>query len=79
MSIRLATSCGTCMSFTAANICTTHEVEVSDKYVCNQFSGSTKLNKSIDCISCSRHKRDDCKHPDIATKGMLCTSWAPKV
>lgn len=79
MSIRVATNCGTCMSFTATNICKTHEVKVSNQYICDQFTGDSMLNKAIDCVSCSRHEREDCKHPDIATKGMLCTSWAPKI
>ncbi len=78
MSIRLATSCGTCSSFTAAHMCSTHEVKVSDVYVCDQFSGDTETTKKIDCISCARHQQNDCKHPDIATHGVLCTSWAPK-
>jgi len=79
MPIRMASSCGQCTSFTATNFCNTHTVEVTEQYTCDQFSSEGDLNKSIDCGSCARFKRDDYEHPDIATKGMLCTSWAPKV
>lgn len=79
MPIRIANSCGQCTSFAATNFCNTHEVKVTEKYTCDQFTSQGDLNKSIDCGSCARFKRDDCKHPDIATKGMLCTSWAPKI
>ena len=79
MSIRLTSSCGTCTSLTEQNICTTHNIEISSLYVCDNFVSDKKLNKISDCTTCARFKKDDCKHPDIATIGVLCTSWAPSL
>lgn len=79
MSIRIASSCNHCSSFTEANLCKTHELKVSEEYTCDQFSILKQLNDSMHCHSCIRHHRKDCEHPDLAAEGMLCASWAPKV
>ncbi|WP_157366935.1 hypothetical protein [Algoriphagus vanfongensis] len=79
MSIRIASSCNHCNSFTTANQCKTHDLKVSEEYVCDQFSLIQKLNDSMHCMSCQRYNRADCEHPDRAADHMLCSAWAPKV
>jgi len=79
MSIRLASNCSHCNSFTAAHMCKKHKLKVSEEYVCDQFSLLAKLDDSAQCTNCLRHGKDDCAHPNVAAEGMLCASWAPKV
>ncbi|MBN3519727.1 hypothetical protein JYB62_06900 [Algoriphagus lutimaris] len=79
MSIRIASSCNHCNSFSESHMCKTHDLKVSEEYTCDQFSILQQLNKSMHCNSCQRMNRADCEHPDLAAEGMLCASWAPKV
>mgnify|MGYP001800229026 CR=1 FL=1 len=78
MSIRIASTCSTCESFNASNLCVVHNVKVNQNYVCDSFAMNPSLNSQKDCGTCARHETDSCAHPDRASEGMLCMSWAPK-
>ena len=77
MAIRLSSNCSNCAELSPAVICNVHKVKVSENYTCDSFSLKTTLSVDTDCTTCARFKKESCAHPDKATEGMLCTSWAP--
>ncbi len=75
--IRLSTNCTNCAEMAHDAFCRVHEVKVSENYTCDSFSPTSRFNTQRQCTSCARYQSDSCAHPDKASEGMLCSSWAP--
>ncbi|WGK64951.1 hypothetical protein [Croceiramulus getboli] len=78
MAIRLAHNCTNCQQLKANHSCSIHEVQVEGQYTCDQFEMKIALKDLRHCGSCSRYHTTHCAHPEKATAGMLCASWAPQ-
>ncbi|AOW19649.1 hypothetical protein [Urechidicola croceus] len=77
MSVRLSNNCTNCSNL-SGGLCTLHEISVSERHTCDSFSMLPNLKNMLDCTSCSRYESANCAHPDKASAGMLCASWAPQ-
>jgi len=77
MAIRLSSNCNNCAELSAEALCNVHQVKVSGDYTCDSFTRKPEMNEDRQCTTCSRHETASCAHPDKATEGMLCVSWAP--
>ena len=77
MAIRLSSTCTNCAELSDAIMCNVHEVKVNGHYTCDSFSMRQDLMLDRQCTTCTRYQQDDCAHPEKASEGMLCKSWAP--
>ena len=78
MAIRLANNCINCDNFVDGGVCAEHKVMVSAKHTCDSFEMKPSLKNDRNCITCSRYETESCAHPEHASPGMLCASWAPR-
>ena len=78
MAIRLANNCINCDHYVDRSICAIHKVMVSGKHTCDSFDMKLSLKNDRNCLSCARFETEHCAHPDHASAGMLCASWAPQ-
>ncbi len=75
--IRLSTNCTNCAEMTDETFCKIHQVKVNGNYTCDSFTPGSGFNIQRQCTSCVRYQSESCAHPDKASEGMMCSSWAP--
>jgi hypothetical protein len=77
MSIRIGNSCVNCEKLEMNNMCKLHKVKVSTSYTCDSFSIKAALKDDPNCGTCAKFETSTCANPTKASKGMLCSHWAP--
>ncbi|MDO5608797.1 MAG: hypothetical protein Q4G08_10115 [Capnocytophaga sp.] len=78
MAIRLVNGCVNCQNLQENNLCGVHQTKVEAKYTCDSFDMVMAAKEAVSCGTCTRFKTSRCAHPDKASTGMLCSSWAPE-
>ena len=78
MSIRLGNGCANCQNLKGNNLCSVHNVKVSNTYTCDSFDMKAELKDGKSCMTCVHYENTSCANPQKAAPGMLCSHWAPQ-
>lgn len=78
MAIHYANNCSNCEHLTDEKLCTKHQVLVSGRYTCDQFSMRAEFRNDRSCSNCNRFNTSTCAHPAKAAPEMMCRSWTPQ-
>lgn len=78
MAIQYSNNCTNCEHLMEGNLCGKHQVLVSGRYTCNQFSMKAEFRNDRSCTNCDRFETSTCAHPTKAAPEMMCRSWTPQ-
>lgn len=79
MDLKLANCCGNCEHLMKGQLCSVKEIGVGENQVCNSFEFKAVAHPDDDCLKCSKFQTNNCAHPRVASEGILCTVWYPRM